>query len=45
LAKTNSEDLNLTVVTNEFDIDMFTENVDTEQHIEEDDKTTRSESD
>jgi hypothetical protein len=45
LEKTNSEALNLTVVTDEFDIDMFDENVDIEQHVEEDDKTTRSESD
>jgi hypothetical protein len=45
LAKTNSEALNLTVVTDEFDTDTFAENVDTEQHIEEDDKTVRSESD
>jgi hypothetical protein len=45
LAKTNTEALNLTVVTNEFDADMFAENVDIEKHIEEDDETTRSESD
>jgi hypothetical protein len=45
LAKTNSEALNLLEVTNEFDADMFAENVDTEQHIEEDDETARSESD
>jgi hypothetical protein len=43
--KTNSEALNLAVVTYEFDADTFDENVDTEQHIEEDDKTARSESD
>jgi hypothetical protein len=44
LAKTNSEALNLTVVTDEFDADTFAENVDTEQHVEEDDETARSES-
>jgi hypothetical protein len=44
LAKTNSEALNLAVVTNEFDIDTFDENVDTEQHVEEDYETARSES-
>jgi hypothetical protein len=45
LAKINSEALNLAVVTDEFDADTFVENVDTEQHIEEDDETSRSESD
>jgi hypothetical protein len=45
LAKTNSEALNLAVVTDEFDVYTFDENVDTEQHVEEDDETTRSESD
>jgi hypothetical protein len=45
LAKTNSEALNLAVVTDEFDTDTFDENVDTEQHVEEDDKTGRGESD
>jgi hypothetical protein len=45
LKKTNSEALNLAVVTDEFDTDTFDENVDTEQHIEEDDETGRSESD
>jgi hypothetical protein len=45
LAKTNSEALNLAVVTDEFDTDTFDENVDTEQHVEEDDETGRSESD
>jgi hypothetical protein len=44
LVKTNSETLNLAVVTDEFDADTFTNNVDTQQHIEEDDET-RSESD
>jgi hypothetical protein len=33
------------VVTNEFDIDTFDENIDPEQHIEEDDETTISKSD
>jgi hypothetical protein len=41
LVKTNSEALNLVVVTDEFDADTFAENVD----IEEDDETVRSESD
>jgi hypothetical protein len=43
--KTNSEASNLTVVTNEFDDVTFVENVDTEQHIEEDDETIRNTSD
>jgi hypothetical protein len=33
------------VVTDEFDADMFNENVNTEQHVEEDDEIARSESD
>jgi hypothetical protein len=37
--------MNLAVVTDEFDADTFDENVDTEQHVEEDDETTMSESD
>jgi hypothetical protein len=45
LVKTNYEALNLAVVTYEFDIDTFDENVDTEQHVEEDNETARSESD
>jgi hypothetical protein len=45
LAKTNSEALNLAVITDDFDADTFAENIDTEHHIEEDDETTRSESD
>jgi hypothetical protein len=45
LAKINSEALNLVVVTDEFDVDTFAENVDTEKHVEEYDETTRSESD
>jgi hypothetical protein len=44
LAKTNSEALNLAVVIDEFDADTFAENVKTQQHIEEDDETSRSES-
>jgi hypothetical protein len=42
--KTNSEALNLAVVTDDFDTDTFAKNVDTEQHVEEDDDTARSES-
>jgi hypothetical protein len=45
LAKINFEALNLAVVTYDFDANMFVENVDTEQHVEEDDETARSESD
>jgi tryptophan synthase alpha subunit len=45
LAKINSEALNLAVVTDEFDSNTFDENVDTEQHVEEDDEIARSESD
>jgi hypothetical protein len=45
LTKTNSEALNLAVVTDEFNADTFDNNVDTEQHIEEDDETAMSESD
>jgi hypothetical protein len=45
LAKTNSKALNLTMVRDEFDTDTFDKNIDTEQHVEKDDKTTRSEND
>jgi hypothetical protein len=45
LAKINSEALKLAVVTDEFDINTFDENVDTEQHVEKDDETGRSKSD
>jgi hypothetical protein len=45
LVKINSEALNLVVVIDEFDVDTFYENVDTEQHVEDDDETARSESD
>jgi hypothetical protein len=38
LAKTNFEALNLAVVTDEFDVDKFDQNVDIELHIEEDDE-------
>jgi hypothetical protein len=44
LAKTNFEALNLAVVTDEFDANTFDENIDTEQRVEEDDETARSES-
>jgi hypothetical protein len=44
LRKTNSEALNLVVVIDEFDIDTFAENVDTEQYVEEDDETAIGES-
>jgi hypothetical protein len=45
LAKINSEALNLTMVIDEFDANIFDENVDTEQHVEKDEKTERSVSD
>jgi hypothetical protein len=45
LAKTNSKTLNLAVVKDEFDVDTFDENVDTEAYVEEDDEATISESD
>jgi hypothetical protein len=45
LVKTNSEALNLTVVTDEFDDETFDENVDTEAHVEEDDETGINKSD
>jgi hypothetical protein len=44
LAKTNSKSLNLAVVRDEFDADMFDENIDNEQHVEENDELSRSES-
>jgi hypothetical protein len=44
LAKTNSEAMNLAVVIDEFDVNTFAENVATEEHIEKDDETARSES-
>jgi hypothetical protein len=45
LAKTISESLNLRVVRDEFDADMFNENLDNEQHVEENDELASSESD
>jgi hypothetical protein len=45
LAKIKYESLNLTMVTDEFDADMFAESVDAEQHVEKNDETTSSESD
>jgi hypothetical protein len=46
LTKTNSKVLNLVVVTDEFDIDTFDENVDTKPHVEEEEEEiTISESD
>jgi hypothetical protein len=45
LAKTNSESLNLVLFRDEFDIDTLDENLDIEQHVEENDETTSSESD
>jgi hypothetical protein len=45
LVKINSEALNLPVVTDKFDTNTLDENVDTEQHVEEDDETRRSEID
>jgi hypothetical protein len=45
LAKTNSEALNLAVVRDEFDADTFNENIDTEEHIEENDEIASSKSD
>jgi hypothetical protein len=43
LAKINFEALNLAVVTDNFDADMFDENIDTEKHVEKDDEIVRSE--
>jgi hypothetical protein len=42
LMKIYYEALNLTVVTKEFDVDTFAENVDTAQHIKEDDEIAMS---
>jgi hypothetical protein len=44
LVKTNSEALNLAMVTDEFDADTFDENINTEPHNEENDKAAISES-
>jgi hypothetical protein len=43
--KINTEALNLVVVTYEFNADTFDENVDTKQHVDQDDDTSISESD
>jgi hypothetical protein len=45
LAKINFEALNLVVVTDEFDVNTFDENVDNEPHIDEDDEASISDSD
>jgi hypothetical protein len=45
LAKINFEALHLALVRDEFDTDMFDENVNTEQHVEKNDETASSESD
>jgi hypothetical protein len=45
LMKANSEALTLAVVTDEFNADMFDENVDTEPHVDEDDEAAINESD
>jgi hypothetical protein len=45
LTKINTEALNLVVVTYEFNADTFDENVDTKQHVDQDDDTSISESD
>jgi hypothetical protein len=44
LAKTNSEALNLAIVTDEFDDEIFDGNVDTEIHVEEEEEAGISES-
>jgi hypothetical protein len=45
LAKTNSEALNLALITDEFDTNTFDENVDIELHVKEDDEAAINESD
>jgi hypothetical protein len=45
LMKINSKALNLAVVRDEFDVDTFDENVDTEQHVEENNETSINKSD
>jgi hypothetical protein len=45
LAKTNSESMNLALVTDEFDTDTLDENLDNEQHVDENDESSNSESD
>jgi hypothetical protein len=44
LAKTNSEALNLAMVTDEFDDEIFDGNVDTDIHVEEEEEAGISES-
>jgi hypothetical protein len=41
----NSESLNLALVTDEFDADTLDENLDNEQHIDENDESSSTESD
>jgi hypothetical protein len=45
LAKMNFESLNIALVRDEFDVDTFDENLDNEQHIDENDESSSSESD
>jgi hypothetical protein len=45
LVKMNSESLNLTLVTDEFNADMLDENFDNEQHVDENDELSNIESD
>jgi hypothetical protein len=44
LVKMNSESLNLALVTDEFDADTLDENLDNEQHVDENDESSNSES-
>ena len=45
LARANSESLNLALVRDEFDVDMFDQNLDNEQNVDENDASSSSESD
>jgi hypothetical protein len=45
LVKMNLESLNLALIRDEFDVDIFYENLDNEQHIDENDELSSSESD
>jgi hypothetical protein len=45
LVKMNSESLNLALVTDEFDADTLDENIYNEQHIDENDESSSTESD
>jgi hypothetical protein len=45
LAKTNSGSLNLALVRDEFDVNMLDENLDNDQHVDENDESSSSESD